>query len=167
MPPGSTSERYAHRTDLGGASDAVLVDVTPRGSLTASRVSVAVSAAGAGVSFAGEGRASIGEIRIDASGRVAAPGGVLRGETGAAIRAGSIAVLNAPLRQGAVESLSGGVTLIAQSGDITIEGRVTGVRRTPGDAQSRGGATLEAAGSSPTRLSSPPPRTGARLRSRG
>lgn len=146
-PPGSTTEQYAYRTDLGGASDAVLVDVTPRGSLTASRVSVAVSATGAGVSFAGEGRASIGEIKIDATGRVSAPGGVLRGETGASIRAGSIAVLNAPARQGAVESLSGGVTLIAQAGDIAIEGRVTGVRRTVGDARSRGGVTLEASGS--------------------
>lgn len=145
--PGSTTGQYATRTDLGGASDAILVDVTPRGSLTASRVSVAVSAAGAGVSFAGDGRASIGEIRIDASGRVAVPGGTLRGETGAAISAGSIAILNAPARQGAVESLSGGVTLIAEQGDIDIEGRITGVRRTSADPRSRGGATLVASGS--------------------
>lgn len=145
--PGSTTGQYATRTDLGGASDAVLVDVTPRGSLTASRVSVAVSAAGAGVSFAGDGRASIGEIRIDASGRVAVPGGTLRGEAGAAIAARSIAILNAPQRQGVVESLSGGVTLIAQGGDIDIEGRITGVRRTSADPASRGGVTLDAAGS--------------------
>ena len=53
--------------------------------------------------------------------------------------------LNAPARQGNLESLSGAVTVIARQGDIALEGRVTGVRMTGGDPDSRGGTTLIAA----------------------
>lgn len=140
--PGTTTSPYAARTDLPGADGSVLVDVTPRGSLTASRVSVAVSAEGAGVSFAGTGIASIGEFAIDSQGQVRLEGGTARAERDLAIRARDIAILNAPEREARVESLSGAVTLRADLGDIAIRGRVTGVSRSGTDPDSRGGVTL-------------------------
>ena len=143
--PGSTLQEHATITDLPGASDAILVDVTPRGSLTASRVAMRVSADGAGVSFAGNGLASLGTFRIDTRGHVAVGGGVVRAEADLSVRAESVAVLNAPARQGNLESLSGAVTIIARQGDIALEGRITGVRMTGGDPDSRGGTTLIAA----------------------
>ncbi len=140
--PGTTTSAFATRTDLPGADSAVLVDVTPRGSLTASRVSVAVSAEGAGVSFAGTGFASIGEFAIDSQGQVRLDGGTARAERDLAIRSRDIAILNAPEREARVESLSGAVTLRADLGDIAITGRVTGVSRSGTDPDSQGGVTL-------------------------
>ena len=140
--PGTTTSPYANRTDLPGADGSVLVDVTPRGSLTASRVSVAVSAEGAGVSFAGSGFASIGDFAIDSQGQVRLDGGTARAERDLAIRARDIAILNDPEREARVESLSGAVTLRADLGDIAITGRVTGVSRSGTDPDSQGGVTL-------------------------
>jgi filamentous hemagglutinin family protein len=144
--PGSTISPYAQRTNLAASSKQILVDVTPRGGLTASRVSMTVSAAGAGVSFSGNGFASIGEFSIDAEGRVGVAGGQIRAEQDVKLRARSIAILNEPERAGRVEALSGGVTLLADAGDIDITGTVTGVRRSGSDPDSQGGATLIASG---------------------
>ncbi len=145
--PGTTTSPFTTRTDLPGADDSVLVDVTPRGSLTASRVSVAVSADGAGVSFAGTGFASIGEFSIDSQGQVRVDGGTARAERDLAIRARDISILNAPEREAGVESLSGAVTLRADMGNIDITGRVTGVSRSGTDPDSQGGVTLLASDS--------------------
>ncbi|MCC5979361.1 MAG: filamentous hemagglutinin N-terminal domain-containing protein [Salinarimonas sp.] len=145
--PGTTTSPFATRTDLPGSDGSVLVDVTPRGSLTASRVSVAVSAEGAGVSFAGTGLASIGEFSIDGQGQVRVDGGTVRAERDLAIRAHEITVLNAPEREARVESLSGAVTLRADLGNIDITGRVTGVSRSGTDPDSLGAVTLRASDS--------------------
>ncbi|HSP26755.1 MAG TPA: filamentous hemagglutinin N-terminal domain-containing protein [Saliniramus sp.] len=144
--PGSTISPYAQLTSLAASSEEILVDVTPRGSLTASRVGMTVSAAGAGVSFSGNGLASIGDFSIDAQGRVGVSGGQIRAEQGVKIRARSIAILNEPEQMGRIQTLSGGVTLLADAGNIDITGSVTGVRRSGADPDSQGGATLIASG---------------------
>lgn len=146
VPPGTTLVPWASYRDLGGATPDTLVDITPEGSLSASRVHIAVGARGAGVSFAGRGTASIGEFSIDSKGRVEQAGGRIRAEGAVKIRAASIAVLNAPDDQAQIASQSGAVTLVAEAGDIDIRGQITGASRDAGDVASLGAVTLAASG---------------------
>lgn len=147
LTAGSTLRPWASRADLGGSSNEILVDVTSRGTLEASRVHVAVSARGAGVAFAGRGQASVGEFTINANGQVTmSGGGSIRAEKAVKVVATGIDVLNAPVGQGSIESLSGGVTLLANAGNINISGSVTGYTRDTTDADSRGAVTLKASG---------------------
>ena len=142
--PGTSLSAWAGRTDLGGTSGEILIDVTPRGSVSASRVHLSVGARGAGVSFAGTGKASIGEFTIDAQGRVVVLGGRIEAEKATEIRAPTIAVLNDGASAAKITSISGGVALLANAGDIDITGQVSGVTRTVGDPTSKGGVTLSA-----------------------
>lgn len=145
--PGSTLTPWAEPTRLEAAADEILVDVTPRGSLSAGRVSIAVSGRGAGVAFAGQGRAGLGGFTIDAQGKVVLTGATLRAEKSVKITAASLAVLNSPSARTEVASLSGAVTLLALSGDIDITGQVTGAATDEEDPGSRGAVTLSASGS--------------------
>lgn len=154
MSPLTSLQPWARRRDLAaaaaspaGAADAegVLVDVTPRGSLSASRVQIAVGGRGAGVSYAGRGQAAIGDFSISAGGRVTTRGAVLRAERGLKVTGASVAVLNDARRGGSLTSTARGVTLVARSGDILLHGTVTGVERTEDDRHSAGGVTLRAA----------------------
>lgn len=144
--PGTSLSSWAARTDLGGSSGDILIDVTPRGSLSAGRVHLSVGAQGAGVSFAGAGKASIGEFTIDARGKVVVSGGQIQAEKAVDVRAPAIAVLNDGGTVAKVASLSGGVTLLAGAGNIDVTGQITGVTRTAGNADSKGGVTLSASG---------------------
>ncbi|GJD35429.1 two-partner secretion domain-containing protein [Methylobacterium aerolatum] len=146
VPANSTLRPWASAKALGGQSDEVLVDVTPRGALSASRVRIAVSAQGAGVAFAGRGLASIGEFAITADGKVSVRGGQIQAEKALTIVAPSIEVLNAPAGQGSLASLSGAVTLKATGGDLDLRGIVTGTRRDGADPDSKGAVTLSATG---------------------
>ncbi|MCJ2013614.1 filamentous hemagglutinin N-terminal domain-containing protein [Methylobacterium sp. J-076] len=146
VPANSTLRPWASHRALGGQADEILVDVTPRGSLSASRVRIAVSSKGAGVSFAGGGLASIGEFTISAEGKVSLPGGRIQAEKAITITAPTIEVLNAPSGQGNLASLSSAVTLRATGGDIDLRGVITGARRDAIDPASRGAITLAAKG---------------------
>ncbi|MCA0404961.1 MAG: filamentous hemagglutinin N-terminal domain-containing protein [Proteobacteria bacterium] len=143
---GSTSRPWASRTELGGASSEILVDVTGRGTLEASKVSVSVSARGAGVAFAGEGHAAVGGFSITADGKISLNGAKITAEKAVRIRGTEIEVLNAPARQASVESLSGAITLVAQQGSIDLRGALTGRVRDAEDPESRGAVTLSATG---------------------
>lgn len=144
--PGTTLKPWATHTDNGGSSKDILIDVTPNGSLSASRIHMAVGARGAGVSFAGHGQASIGEFTISANGAVSIPGGSVQAEKAVKIVAGRIDVLNTPAAQSQVTSISGGVTLLANISDINVTGEVRGVTRDKSDPDSKGGVTLSATG---------------------
>jgi filamentous hemagglutinin family protein len=147
--PGAAAASWAILRDRGGAAATkdILIDVTPNGSISASRVHMAVGPKGAGVSFAGKGLASIGEFTISATGKVSVPGGAeIRAEKAVKIRAASIDVLAAPVKQAKIASVSGGVTLLAEDGDIFISGLVQGARRDAADPDSKGGVTLQASG---------------------
>lgn len=147
--PGAAAASWAILRDRGGAAATkdVLIDVTPNGSISASRVHMAVGPKGAGVSFAGKGLASIGEFTISATGKVSVPGGAeIRAERAVKIRASRIDVLAAPVKQAKIASVSGGVTLLAEDGDIFISGLVQGVKRDASDPDSKGGVTLQASG---------------------
>lgn len=146
VPANSTLRPWASQKGLGGHTEEILVDVTPRGSLSASRVRIAVSSKGAGVSFAGAGLASIGEFSISADGKVSIPGGRIQAEKALTVTAPTIEVLNAPPSQGTLASLSSAVTLRAIGGDIDLRGVVTGARRDGSDPNSQGAVTLAATG---------------------
>lgn len=147
--PGAAGASWAILRDRGGAAATkeVLIDVTPNGSISASRVHMAVGPKGAGVSFAGKGLASIGEFTISSTGKVSVPGGAeIRAEKAAKIRASQIEVLSSPAGQAKIASVSGGVTLLAEDGDIFVSGLVQGARRDASDPDSKGGVTLQASG---------------------
>ena len=125
----------------------MLVDITPRGSLTASRIAIAVNSRGAGVSYAGHGQATIGDFHIDANGKVTTKGATIKAEKGVKIVGRGIDVLNSTRRQSNVSSITKGVTLLATRADIKLHGALTGSERTEDDEVSKGGVTLKAAGS--------------------
>lgn len=145
--PGSTLKPWASTSTNGGSSTDILIDVTPNGSLSASRISMLIGGQGAGVSFQGRGTASIGEFAINAKGQVKILGGQIQAERDVKIAAAEISVLNAGTRTAKIASISGGVTLLANAGDIDITGQITGVTRNAGDPASRGAVTLDASGS--------------------
>lgn len=144
--PGSTLRPWVTGTTTGGTSSDILIDVTPNGSISASRIAMVVGAQGAGVSFQGRGTAAIGEFTIDASGKVAILGGRIQAERAVRIAAPAIEVLNAGPQTAQISAITGGVTLLASAGDINITGQITGAQRNEGDPASRGGVTLNASG---------------------
>ena len=145
VSPLTTLTPLTTRRDLDASSSDILVDVTPRGSLSASRVSIAVNSRGAGVSFAGSGQATIGDFLITAKGKVTTRGANLQAEKTLQIVAPAIDVLSTPSGQSTLASISGTVTLLATSGDINLMGAITGYQRSS-DPQSMGGVTLQANG---------------------
>lgn len=146
VSPLVTLRPLASRRDLDVATNDILVDVTPQGSLSASRVTVTVNARGAGVSYAGRGQAAIGDFQIDANGKVTTKGAVIKAEKSVRIAAAGIDILNDSHGQSELSSITKAVTLLANAGDITLHGAVTGAERTEEDLASMGGVTLKAAG---------------------
>jgi filamentous hemagglutinin family protein len=146
VSPLVTLRPFASRRDLDARAKDILVDITPRGSLSASRVTVAVNARGAGVSYAGRGQATIGDFRIDANGKVTTKGAIIRAEKSVRIAANEIKILNDSRRQSELSSITKAVTLLARAGDIALHGAVTGAERADDDRASMGGVTLKAAG---------------------
>lgn len=148
VPPSSTQRSFVkeRRSSGGSRTDEILIDVTPRGSLVASRIKLAATEQGAGVRFAGRGLASLGEFTIDAGGKVSATGSEIKAERSVRISGTAVEVLNAPQTQSRVTSTKGAVSLTASDGSITISGVVTGADRDGGDASARGAVTLKASG---------------------
>ena len=147
VSPLVTLRPLTSRRDLDASRKELLVDITPRGSLTASRIAIAVNSRGAGVSYAGHGQATIGDFHIDANGKVTTKGATIKAEKGVKIIGRGIDVLNSTRRQSNVSSITKGVTLLATRADIKLHGALTGSERTEDDEVSKGGVTLKAAGS--------------------
>jgi filamentous hemagglutinin family protein len=146
VSPLSTLRPLAMRHDLDDAAKAILVDITPRGSLSASRVSISVNSRGAGVSYAGRGQATIGDFTISANGKITTKGAEIKAEKALRLAGQSIEVLNSPKRQSTLSSVSKSVTLLANAGDITLLGAVMGTERSNEDPDTKGGVTLKAKG---------------------
>jgi filamentous hemagglutinin family protein len=144
VSPLSSLRPLATHRDLDAAAKAILVDVTPRGSLSASRVSISVNSRGAGVSYAGKGHASIGDFTISANGKITTKGADIKAEKALKVAGESIEVLNGPKRQSKISSVSKSVTLLASAGDITLHGALTGAERGDEDPDAQGGVTLKA-----------------------
>ncbi len=133
------------RRNLDSSTSEVLVDVTPNGYMSASRVKIAVSAKGAGVNFDGFGKSTVGTFTIDASGKISSRGGTILGESGVKLSGASVAILNAPDRASYLSSNSGPVTVLANSGNIDVLGQIIGARQGD-DPDARGAVTLQATG---------------------
>jgi filamentous hemagglutinin family protein len=146
VSPLSTLRPLATRRDLDDAAKAILVDVTPRGSLSASRVSISVNSRGAGVSYAGKGHAAIGDFTIAANGKITTRGADIKAEKALKMMGQSVEILNGPKQQSKISSVSKSVTLLANAGDITLHGAVTGAERGDEDPDAQGGVTLKAKG---------------------
>jgi filamentous hemagglutinin family protein len=144
--PGSTLTPWALTSLSGGASGDILIDITPNGSISASRVSMVVGAQGAGVSFQGSGLASIGEFTIDAGGKVAILDGQIQAEKSIKITASAIDVTNDGTRITQLSSIASDVTLLAFAGDMNITGQIVGYQRNGADPDSKGAVTLAAKG---------------------
>ncbi len=126
----------------------VVVDVTSRGSLEASRVLIGVTEKGAGVSYAGRGLTSAGEFRIDGSGQIGFQGAEITAAGDIRARGASITVLNAPERQSKLISVAGALTMLATDGDLrNVGGLLQGETINGSDPDSRGAVTLSATGS--------------------
>lgn len=138
---------WATVTRRGTGSSEVLVDVTSRGTLEASRVYVGVTENGAGVSYAGKGLASAGDFRIDGSGQIGFSGADITAAANLRATGSAITVLNAPAQQSKLIAVNGALTLVATNGDLTnIGGLLQGETRDATDSDSRGGVTLTASG---------------------
>lgn len=128
------------------ADNSILVDVTPRGGLTAGRVSVEVSHAGAGVSYAGNGMADIGSFDIFSNGHFKSSKGKITAKQNIKITAKKITVETdkQDSSQTQIEALNGGVYLESTDGDIDIVGSlVYGVKTDSSDVDMKGGVHLK------------------------
>lgn len=138
---------WADTTDTGTTDAQVLVDITPQGSLSASKISIAVTEQGAGVSFAGGGYASAQDLLLNTKGHVLIEGADIEADRNVKIVSDSIEIINNATRQTEIEAVTGGVTMLATSGDLTnFGGAILGQKRDTNDTDSLGGVTLVASG---------------------
>lgn len=140
-------ETWGDVTEVAGITNGPAVEITRRGSLKANTVRIHATNDGAGVSHAGAGLASSGDFVIDAQGKLSLAGSI-KAARHVSIKADEVEARSAASeRQSTVEAVSGALTIIARTGDIINTGTLmSGAARDADDADSKGGATLQAAG---------------------
>lgn len=145
--PNSDLENWGRMTDEGSNDNSVAIEITSRGTLKANTVRIRATNNGAGVSHAGNGLAAFGDFVIDASGKVTTSGSI-EAKDNVHINAGSIEARSmAGQPQSKIEAINGALTLLARTGDITNTGvLMSGSSRDGANADSKGAATLKAAG---------------------
>lgn len=145
--PNSDLENWGRMTDEGSNDNSVAIEITSRGTLKANTVRIRATSNGAGVSHAGNGLAAFGDFVIDASGKVTTSGSI-EAKNNVHINAGSIEARSmAGQPQSKIEAINGALTLLAGTGDITNTGvLMSGSGRDGANADSKGAATLKAAG---------------------
>lgn len=130
-----------------GATEAVIVDITGTGSVSAGRISVTVTDQGAGVRFAGGQLASAGGFRLTSSGRLELSESKIAAQGSVNVAAGTIAVTSSAAERAEITSEQSGVTLAAQAGDIDLgQARLAGRIVASDNLASSGGVTLSATG---------------------
>ncbi|WP_236774852.1 filamentous hemagglutinin N-terminal domain-containing protein [Agrobacterium tumefaciens] len=145
--PNSDLENWGRRKDEGSNDNSVAIEITSRGTLKANTVRIRATNNGAGVSHAGNGLAAFGDFVIDASGKVTTSGSI-EAKNNVHINAGSIEARSlAGQPQSKIEAINGALTLLADTGDIKNTGvLMSGSSRDGANADSKGAATLKAAG---------------------
>ncbi|WP_316015339.1 filamentous hemagglutinin N-terminal domain-containing protein [Roseobacter sp. HKCCA0434] len=130
-----------------GATDAVIVDITGNGSVTAGRIGVTVTDRGAGVRFAGDQLAASGGFRLTSSGTLELTGASVVADGSVNISAGNIDLTTASGQQPRIASETSGVTILAQDGDIDLGAAYVSGRTVSSDnLASSGGVTFSATG---------------------
>jgi filamentous hemagglutinin family protein len=139
---------WALATDRGtDAIDAVVVDITVGGSLSAGRISVTVTDQGAGARFAGDQLASAGGFRLTSSGRLEIVESRVSAKESINISVENLGLASTEISRAEVISETSGVTIEAKSGDIALgQGLVAGRVVSSDNLASSGGVTLTAAG---------------------
>lgn len=145
--PNSDLENWGRMTDEGSNDNSVAIEITSCGTLKANTVRIRATSNGAGVSHAGNGLAAFGDFVIDASGKVTTSGSI-EAKRNVHINAGSIEARSlAGQPQSKIEAINGALTLLADTGDIKNTGvLMSGSSRDGANADSKGAATLKAAG---------------------
>ncbi len=145
--PNSDLQNWGRMEEEGRNDNSVAIEITSRGTLKANTVRIRATSDGAGVSHAGNGLATLGDFVIDASGKVTTSGSI-EAKRNVHINAGSIEARSlAGQPQSRIEAINGALTLLAGTGDITNTGvLMSGSNRDGANADSKGAATLKAAG---------------------
>ncbi len=145
---GSGQLPWAMVTNRGaGATDAVIVDITGNGSVSAGRINVTVTDQGAGVRFAGDQLAVAGGFRLTSSGRLELSGSRIAAQGSVNVAAGNIALTSSEAKRAEITSAESGVTIEARSGDIDLgQARLAGRIVASDNLASSGGVTLSATG---------------------
>ncbi|PWE34101.1 hypothetical protein DDZ14_02800 [Maritimibacter sp. 55A14] len=135
---------WALVTDQGmDASNAILVDITRQGSLSAGRISVAVTDAGAGVRFAGDQMASAGGFRLRSDGRIELSEARIQANGSVNINAGSAELTSSDTRRAEIISDQSGVVLDLKAGNLDLgASRLSGAAIASDNLASSGGVTL-------------------------
>lgn len=147
-PDGTGQLPWALVTNRGaGATDAVIVDITGNGSVSAGRISVTVTDQGAGVRFAGDQLASAGGFRLTSSGRLELSDSKIAAHGSVNVTSGNIALTSTETRRAEITSAQSGVTLAAQAGAVDLgQARIAGRIVASDNLASSGGVTLSATG---------------------
>ena len=145
--PNSDLQSWGRMEEEGNNNNSVAIEITSRGTLKANTVRIRATNNGAGVSHAGNGLAAFGDFVIDASGKVTTSGSI-EAKRNVHINAGSIEARSlAGQPQSKIEAINGTLTLLADTGDIKNTGvLMSGSSRDGANADSKGAATLKAAG---------------------
>lgn len=146
LPVDAGSKWIKETTKDVSADSSILIDVTPRGGLTAGRVSIEVSHEGAGVSYAGNGMANVGNFDIMSHGNLKMSKGKITAKQHANIIAKKITIETAKesASQTQIEALNGGVYMESTDGDIDIAGGlVYGVKKDDSNVDIKGGVHLK------------------------
>ena len=131
----------------GVATDAVTVDITGNGSLSAGRISVTVNDQGAGVRIAGDQLASAGEFRLSSTGRLEIDGSAVAAQDSVVVSAASVDLVSSGDGHTGITSETGGVLIRAKTGDISLgQSRIAGTTIASSSLDSEGGVTLLAEG---------------------
>ena len=145
---GSGQLPWALVTQSGaGATNAVIVDITGNGSVSAGRINVTVTDRGAGVRFAGDQVAAAGGFRLSSTGRLEIIESSLTAQSSVNISAGEVALVSTEGTRAEITSEASGVTIAAGAGDIQLgQGRISGRIVASDNLASAGGVTLSATG---------------------
>jgi filamentous hemagglutinin family protein len=139
---------WALTTNRGNAeTDAVVVDITRNGSLSAGRISVTVTDQGGGVRFAGDQLASAGGFRLTSTGQLELVESRITAQGSVNVTVGSAALTSSDTSRAEIASEESGVTILANAGGIEIgQGRISGRIVSSDTLASSGGVTLTATG---------------------
>jgi filamentous hemagglutinin family protein len=119
-PTDNLTPWIAYDGTAAAGAGAVLVDITPLGSLTAGSIQIAVTERGAGVRHAGEMYATVGDFTLNATGEVKLVGGGVRAARHVVVNAGSLA-LEAATQSARLVS-DGGSLVIKSDGGVALVG---------------------------------------------
>ena len=125
------------------ATDQVIVDITPAGSISSGRISITVTDQGAGVRIAADQLATSGGFRLSNSGKLEIASAKINAVGSVNVRSGSIDIVSTPDARSEVLSLESGVVLETTLGGIDLgSSRISGKTVASDNLASSGGITL-------------------------